>query len=309
MCCLVSQIKVFARAASQEGSEAYAAVVRGLLEKEADRSLTRQEAKQLARLREGWSRSGARSGAEYERLLEREREGKLTPAEKIKLDKWRDGKQLGGANAATEYERLLERERMGELTPAEKIKLDKWRDGKQLRGGDSWVRGDSWDCSYEELCAYERKNGDCLVPIKTQLGQWVQNQRTQYRLKQEGENSTLSDRRQRRLEEIGFVFRINWQWNERYQQLKGVGSCSARAIQRFDIVLYRWCRTQSQTKEDWEERKRELRQAQKEWKENGRRGDRPAWGGRSQAAYEKWVQREEKLGRLGFWNEWQTHLT
>ena len=89
------QIKVFARAASQEGSEAYAAVVRCLLEKEADRSLTRKEAKHLARLREGWSRAGANAAAEYERLLERERMGELTPAEKIKLDEWRDGMQLG----------------------------------------------------------------------------------------------------------------------------------------------------------------------------------------------------------------------
>jgi len=39
-------------------------------------------------------------------------------------------------------------------------------------------------------------------------------------------------------------------------------------------------------------------------KENGRRGDRPACDRKSQVAYEKWVQRKEKLGRLGFWNEW-----
>jgi hypothetical protein len=70
-------------------------------------------------------------------------------------------------------------------------------------------------------------------------------------------------------------------------------------IHRVDTNLYLWCRAQSWAKEDWEERKRELRQENKGWKENGRRGDRPAWGGRIQAAYEKWIQRVHIIMILG----------
>ena len=56
------------------------------------------------------------------------------------------------------------------------------RDGKQLGGATR--RDDYWGRMYDDLCAYEKENGDCLVSESEgnkslRRSRWVYNQRTQ----------------------------------------------------------------------------------------------------------------------------------
>ena len=53
------------------------------------------------------------------------------------------------------------------------------------------------------------------------LGDWVIDQRRQYKLMMQGKPSVLDPERQRKLEELGFVWvvRNRPEWNNRYQEL------------------------------------------------------------------------------------------
>lgn len=80
------------------------------------------------------------------------------------------------------------------------------------------------------------ETGDTLVPRKyakeKKLGEWVTDQRRQYKHKMSGKATLLSDERQRKLDELGFVWSIRnrTDWNDRYQQLvefkKESGNCA-----------------------------------------------------------------------------------
>ena len=67
----------------------------------------------------------------------------------------------------------------------------------------------SWDDNYEILLKFkELNNGSARVPLKykadLRLGKWVQNQRQQYKLLQDGKTSKLSEERIEKLEIAGF---------------------------------------------------------------------------------------------------------
>eukprot|EP00980_Cylindrotheca_fusiformis_P012909 scaffold3214_cov113-Cylindrotheca_fusiformis.AAC.6 len=70
-----------------------------------------------------------------------------------------------------------------------------------------------WKKRCQALIEYRQKHGDCSVPQKypedKALGGWVNDQRKQYKYKQEGRRTTLTDARIKELETIGFV------WKER----------------------------------------------------------------------------------------------
>eukprot|EP00980_Cylindrotheca_fusiformis_P003747 scaffold833_cov92-Cylindrotheca_fusiformis.AAC.1 len=70
-----------------------------------------------------------------------------------------------------------------------------------------------WKKRCRELIEYRINHGDCRVPQKypdnRALGSWVNDQRKQYKFKQEGRRTTLTDARIKELENIGFV------WKER----------------------------------------------------------------------------------------------
>jgi len=72
----------------------------------------------------------------------------------------------------------------------------------------------TWDLKFEELTAYRQEHGDCLVPTKyaenPALGRWVSTQRAQYKLMQEGKPSTTTAERVRLLENLGFVWRLQF---------------------------------------------------------------------------------------------------
>jgi len=90
----------------------------------------------------------------------------------------------------------------------------------------------SWNQKYDELKKYKQKHGDCNVSKHNKsykpLGTWVSNQRTQYRLLQQGVNSQMTEDRITKLKKIGFVWDAsslsanqpnNDTWNQRYKEL------------------------------------------------------------------------------------------
>ena len=53
-----------------------------------------------------------------------------------------------------------------------------------------------WNAKFQELKSYRAKHGHCNVPRSVgKLGTWVNNQRHQYRLLQEGKQSSITDER------------------------------------------------------------------------------------------------------------------
>jgi hypothetical protein len=82
-----------------------------------------------------------------------------------------------------------------------------------------------WYNRYQQLLHFKAAYGHCSVPNSflssdPALVQWVKRQRHQYTLKMEGVPSTLSNRRQQSLDEIGFVWDSHLAaWMERFNQL------------------------------------------------------------------------------------------
>lgn len=73
---------------------------------------------------------------------------------------------------------------------------------------------------YLELVDFKEKNGHARVPSNDKnLGVWVGTQRKQYRLKQKGLPSHMTDERIEMLDKIGFIWEVNT-WNDRYDELK-----------------------------------------------------------------------------------------
>ena len=86
---------------------------------------------------------------------------------------------------------------------------------EQLRG---------WNDRYNQLLEYKAEHKNCLVPARYSknkaLGKWVNNQRTQYRLRSEEKKSHLTEARIKLLSEVGFVWSPQGNsWNDRYSQL------------------------------------------------------------------------------------------
>mmetsp|Transcript_18342 Transcript_18342/g.28621 ORF Transcript_18342/g.28621 Transcript_18342/m.28621 type:complete len:182 (+) Transcript_18342:583-1128(+) len=123
---------------------------------------------------------------------------------------------------------------LGMWVLSQRIYYKKWKEGKT----DSWITpervkilnlmGFEWDASHriggrkkndrgwmqrlEELKKYKEEHGDCLVPQRyesnPQLGNWVNEQRTQYRNMQQGKPSRLDLERVQQLEAVDFVWQL-----------------------------------------------------------------------------------------------------
>ena len=83
---------------------------------------------------------------------------------------------------------------------------------------------DLWNQRYKELVEFQKEHNHCLVPLKNyknrSLSHWIKRQRYQYRVKQEGQHSTLDDKRQAALEKLGFVWDSHAAaWEERWNEL------------------------------------------------------------------------------------------
>jgi hypothetical protein len=73
----------------------------------------------------------------------------------------------------------------------------------------------TWDAKFYQLKEYKGMHGDCLIPTKYSkdlaLGRWVSTQREQYRLWKEGDpKSKMNYERAKKLEEVGFVWRLQF---------------------------------------------------------------------------------------------------
>lgn len=85
---------------------------------------------------------------------------------------------------------------------------------KLQRIGFTWCEVDKkhWDDMYNQLKAYKRKYGSCMVPVKCDtnpnLGSWVSNQRRNYRAYTENRPSPLNETMIQQLKDIDFVFDV-----------------------------------------------------------------------------------------------------
>eukprot|EP00804_Cyclotella_cryptica_P005021 CCRYP_020359-RA/>CCRYP_020359-RA protein AED:0.10 eAED:0.10 QI:236/1/1/1/0.85/0.75/8/252/634 len=99
--------------------------------------------------------------------------------------------------------------------------------GFQFRPRGSY---ESWDDQIEKLRRFKEEHGHCRVPVSHPiLGNFVKLARREYKLKQQGNKSSMTADRERDLREIGFVFEggktpqrreaMNKSWEERFQEL------------------------------------------------------------------------------------------
>jgi hypothetical protein len=82
-----------------------------------------------------------------------------------------------------------------------------------------------WFQKLQELAQYKIKFVDCLIPYKClgheSLALWVRRQRYQYKFREEGKKSNLTDERIRALEELDFVWSFHGaRWEDRFEEIK-----------------------------------------------------------------------------------------
>jgi Helicase associated domain len=100
-------------------------------------------------------------------------------------------------------------------------------DGNSKCSSDADLRSshvEQWKKRFDELVDYQKQHGHCLVPLNWEpnpsLAHWVKRQRYQYRIKNEGNHSTMTPERQEALEKLGFVWDSHSAaWLERWQEL------------------------------------------------------------------------------------------
>ena len=110
-----------------------------------------------------------------------------------------------------------------------------------------------WIQRYQEMVEFRDKYGHCLVPLNwpenQSLSHWVKRQRYQYSVKMEGKHSTLSDERERALEQLGFIWDSHaaaWEerWNELRQFKESNGHCNVPANYPENPQLSIWVKCQ-----------------------------------------------------------------
>ena len=111
-------------------------------------------------------------------------------------------------------------------------------------------QSEQWYDKYEELCQFHQKHGHCGVPPSDAvLYRWLKRQRHQYRLKQEGKASPISDERIAALDKVG----ISWDpqgdlWTERLTELRDYcrvnGHCNVPSRYPPNAPLSTWVKCQ-----------------------------------------------------------------
>jgi hypothetical protein len=114
-------------------------------------------------------------------------------------------------------------------------------------------RETKWSLRFQDLLEFKATHGHCSVPniypSNSQLAQWVKRQRYQYKLKMAGTRSTLTDERQRILEEISFVWHSHtaaWmeRWSELYEFRQQHGHSNVPSNFEFNRHLSIWVKCQ-----------------------------------------------------------------
>jgi hypothetical protein len=113
-----------------------------------------------------------------------------------------------------------------------------------------------WSLRLRQMGEFKVEFGHCLVPLKyaanLKLGSWVSNQRSNYRLYQEGKPSHMTMERIRELESAGFEWEPNdHTWNARFDQLceymEQFGDCLVPLKYSTNPKLGMWVSTQRYT--------------------------------------------------------------
>ena len=83
---------------------------------------------------------------------------------------------------------------------------------------------EKWSQRFQDLVTFKEQHGHCLVPLEyaenPSLAHWVKRQRCQYKVKQEGKHSTLTEEREVALERLGFVWDSHRAaWEERLREI------------------------------------------------------------------------------------------
>mmetsp|Transcript_28028 Transcript_28028/g.59176 ORF Transcript_28028/g.59176 Transcript_28028/m.59176 type:complete len:531 (+) Transcript_28028:30-1622(+) len=98
-----------------------------------------------------------------------------------------------------------------------------------------------WEERFQELSEYHEEHGDCRVPRGPGLGEWVSTQRKCMKQYQQGNKSSITPERVKRLESLGFEWNLN-NWDKNYEVLcdfvKDNGHC---LVPRNCGNLGRWC--------------------------------------------------------------------
>jgi hypothetical protein len=111
----------------------------------------------------------------------------------------------------------------------------------------------AWDDRLSELADYRKTHGDCNVPQRysenKKLGTWVQTQRNQYKLQQEGKRSRMTPLRIQALESLGFEWDCRGDtWDELLNELadyrKTHGDCNVPQRYSENKKLGTWVQTQ-----------------------------------------------------------------
>jgi len=100
----------------------------------------------------------------------------------------------------------------------------------------------SWDDQYEALKRYKSRFGNTLVPQRWKedyhLGRWVETQRRQYKLRQEGKTNNLTEERFAKLDTLGFAWTLRDRYDEafdrRFNKLKQFVAITNRLPQNKD---------------------------------------------------------------------------
>ncbi|KAG7340188.1 helicase domain protein [Nitzschia inconspicua] len=110
-----------------------------------------------------------------------------------------------------------------------------------------------WNDRYQELLIFQRQHGHLFVPhsypSNQKLAQWVKRQRYQYKLKQNGQHSTLSIEREELLSSAGFIWDSHAaSWQEQFQMLEHFfvahGHCNVPTRYQGSTALNVWCKHQ-----------------------------------------------------------------
>lgn len=86
----------------------------------------------------------------------------------------------------------------------------------------SFIAQEHWNRQYAALKAFQAENGHCLVPriARDKLGDFVTEQRRQYKLMREGKATRMTPKRKALLDELGFVWQVRQRtgWNDRFEE-------------------------------------------------------------------------------------------
>jgi hypothetical protein len=114
---------------------------------------------------------------------------------------------------------------------------------------------DQWNQRYQDLVEFRNTQGHCLVPLKypeqPSLAHWIQRQRYQHRLKNDGKHSSMTDEREAALEDLGFIWDSHGAtWEERWNELVAFkdqfGHCHVPAHYPENQKLSVWVKFQRQ---------------------------------------------------------------